>query len=498
MSATAAFAPDLSAALPTHRDIYYGGSWHHPVHERYTTIVSPATGQHVFEVAQGSIADVEHVIAAAQAGFLEWKAVRPLERAKIIRAFAQRLRVNARELALIDAASGGNPWRELIADVEIAASQLDFFAGLVTEMKGASVPIGPGELSFSVREPLGIVARIIPFNHPFMFCAGKAAAPLAAGNALIIKPPEQAPVSALRLAELSEGLFPGGVFNVLPGGREVGAKLAADPRIAAVAVIGSVATGIAVGRAAAETVKPVLLELGGKNALIAYPDVDPERVASAVVAGMNFAWCGQSCGSTSRAFIHAKIYDDVIRLLPEKCKAFVPGIPTDLATTMGCIVSGSQYQRICEYIEVGKNEGARLLCGGKPPTDPRLKNGYFLEPTVFVDVKQSMRIASEEIFGPVLSVMKWDDEQAMLTDVNALPVGLTCSIWTNNLHSAHHCISNVEAGYVWVNETSKHFLGTPFGGYKQSGLGREECLEELLSFTKEKNVYLKALSFPAA
>ncbi|CAB3630102.1 aldehyde dehydrogenase [Achromobacter xylosoxidans] len=485
--------PGLNASMPSNLDLYYGGSWHRPAHARYSVIRNPATGGKICDVAQGSTADVESAITAAQAGFLAWKAIRPLERAKSIRAFAQRLRENAKELALIDAATGGNPWRDLVMDVEIAASQLDFFAGLVTEMKGHSVPMGPGDFSFSVREPLGIVARIIPFNHPLMFSAGKAAAPLAAGNSLIIKPPEQAPVSALRLAELSEGLFPAGVFNVIPGGKEVGAELASDPRVSAVAVIGSVATGIAVGRAAAETVKPVLLELGGKNALIAYPDVDPATVAAAVVAGMNFSWCGQSCGSTSRAFIHADIYDEVNRLLIDHCQALVPGIPTDPATTMGCIISRAQYDSIRQYIELGKQEGARLLCGGKPPTDPRLQGGFFLEPTVFVDVKQHMRIASEEIFGPVLSVLKWEDEGAMLQDVNALPVGLTCSIWTHDLRHAQHCIANVEAGYVWVNETSKHFLGTPFGGHKQSGLGREECLEELLSFSKEKNVYLKAV-----
>src|SRR5204862_777344 len=207
-------------------------------------------------------------------------------------------------------------------DARIAAAQLEFFAGLVTEMKGASIPIGPDVVNFSIREPLGVVARIIPFNHPFMFCAGKAAAPLAAGNTVVVKPPEQAPLSSLRLAELTANLLPAGVFNVVPGGREVGAPLAAHPDVAKVALIGSVAAGRAVMRAASETVKPLLLELGGKTALIAYSDADPDEVAGAVIAGMNFTWCGQSCGSTSRAFVHASIYDAVLERIRTRIAFF--------------------------------------------------------------------------------------------------------------------------------------------------------------------------------
>jgi betaine-aldehyde dehydrogenase len=401
------------------------------------------------------------------------------------------LRENAEELAMIDAADCGNPYTEMVSDANVAAAQMDFFAGLVTEMKGASIPMGPDAVNFSVREPLGVVGRIVPFNHPFMFCGGKSAAPLAAGNTVVMKPPEQAPLSSLRLAELIDGILPPGVFNLVPGGKEAGAALASHRDVAKIALIGSVPTGRAVMRAAADTLKGILLELGGKNALIAYPDADPDEVAQAVIGGMNFTWCGQSCGSTSRAFLHADIHDAVLERVQRKIGHYRPGIPTDPATTMGAIVSQTQYERILGYIESAKQEGARLIAGGKRPADPRLAKGWFIEPTVFADVTPGMRIAREEIFGPVLSIFRWSDEAPMLEQVNAVEYGLTASIWTNDLTTAHRTAMRVQAGFVWVNEVGRHFLGTPFGGYKQSGVGREEGIEELLSFTQEKNIHVK-------
>jgi betaine-aldehyde dehydrogenase len=476
--------------LPSNADLYYGGAWHAALSKRRINVSSPATGKVLCQVADADTPDVEAAIAAARKGYEAWRQVAPLERAKILRAMADVLRKNGRELAMLDAADGGNPYTEMLGDVMIAAGQMEFFAGLVTEMKGNSIPMGPGAVNFSIREPRGVVARIIPFNHPFMFCAGKSAAPLAAGNAVIIKPPEQAPLSALRLAELIGGLLPPGVFNVIPGGREVGAALSSHPNIDMVALIGSVPTGRAVMRAAAETIKPVLLELGGKNALIAFADADPDEVASAVVGGMNFTWCGQSCGSTSRAFLHDDIYDAVVARIAERASRFKPGLPTDPATTMGAIASKNQYERILRYINSAKLEGARLICGGDKPSSPELADGNFIEPTVFADVTMDMTIAREEIFGPVLSILRWRDEASMIEQVNRPEYGLTCSIWTNDLTRAHRTALAVQAGYVWVNETSKHFLGAPFGGYKQSGLGREECLEELIAFTQEKNIHI--------
>ena len=275
--------------------------------------MNPGHGRAARRVAVAGAVDVDAAVTAARRGFAEWRAVVPLERARILRRLAELVRQHAGELALIDAANCGNPVREMESDARVAAAQLEFFAGLVTEMKGAIDSDGP-----RCRQLLGARAASAwsrassPFNHPFMFAAGKSAAPLAAGNAVVIKPPDQAPLSSLRLAELIDGLLPPGVFNVVPGDRATGAALAAHQDVAMVAIIGSVAAGRAVMRAAADTVKPLLLELGGKNALIAYPDADPDEVAAAVVGGMNFTWCGQSCGSTSRAFVHAAIHDAVV------------------------------------------------------------------------------------------------------------------------------------------------------------------------------------------
>src|SRR3954453_20866549 len=480
-------APQLR--LPSQRGPYYSGKWQKSTGPD-VEVTAPGSGASLGKVAVGTAADVDAAVSAAKAAFREWRRVPPLERAKMLGAIADGLARNGDELAMIDAADCGNPYAEMVRDANAGAAQLEFFAGLVTEMKGSSIPMGPDAVNFSVREPYGVVGRIIPFNHPFMFAAGKSGAPLAAGNTVVLKPPEQAPLSSLRLAELIDGILPPGVWNVVPGGKEVGQVLSNHPDVAMVALIGSVPTGRAVMKAASDTLKPVLLELGGKNALIAFPDADLEAVSAAVVDGMNFTWCGQSCGSTSRAFIHEKIYDAVIERAKNSIKRYKPGVPTDPATTMGSIISQVQYDRVMKYIEAGKQDGARLVSGGKRPDDAKLAKGLFIEPTIFADVTMDMRIGKEEIFGPVLSILKWSDEDKMLAQVNQVEYGLTCSIWTNDLVTAHRAAAAVEAGFVWINDVSKHFLGAPFGGYKQSGVGREEGIEELISFTREKNIHL--------
>lgn len=480
--------------LPSFRKLYYGGGWHTPIGGGFRAVHNPATGSELCKIAEADERDVPLIVDAAKSGFQQWRQVKPLERARVLRKMAFILRCKLDELALLDALDCGNPVRVLREDVEAAAVLLDFFAGLVTEMKGSSIPMGPGQFNFSIREPHGVVARIIPFNHPLLTCAGKMAAPLAAGNAVIIKPSEQSPLSALRLAELFDGLLPPGVFNVISGGRTVGAALTQHPGVSMVTVVGSVPTGRAVMRAAAETIKPVLLELGGKNALIALPDANSDQVADAVVRGMNFEWCGQSCGSTSRAFIHSDIYEDVIEKVASRITRFIPGMPSDPETTMGALISQAQLNRVEYHVEQAKAAGARLIAGGASPTDESLKNGWFFEATVLADVTMDMEIARDEIFGPVLSIIKWDDKSELIRQVNQLDLGLTCSIWTDSLQDANQLAQDVEAGFVWVNDVAKHFLGAPFGGVKQSGIGREECLGELLAFTREKNIHVNFAS----
>ncbi|PZQ24629.1 MAG: aldehyde dehydrogenase [Sphingopyxis macrogoltabida] len=489
---TAKKARDVTTDVrfPAGRGLYYGGAWQAPQVHKEMEVFSPSSGKKLTTLLEASAADVPLAVASAKQGFAVWRDTPPQERRKILFEMARVVRANARELAMIDAHDCGNPVANLIHDTEGAAGHLEYFGGLVTEMKGHSVPQGPKALSFSVREPYGVVARIAPYNHPLAFCIAKAAAPLAAGNALITKPPQQSPMSGLFAAELFDGLLPPGVFNVLTGGADVGAALVADPDVAVVGLVGSVPTGRAIMRSAADTLKRVMFELGGKNALIALPDSDPDKVAQAMVTGMNYTWCGQSCGSVSRAFVHADIYDAVIARLPAHVAQYRPGDPTDPATTMGCLVDQKALDRVKMYIASAREEGARLICGGEPPADPALADGCYMLPTIFADVTMDMRIAREEIFGPVQSILKWTDEETMLREVNQVEYGLTCAVWTRDVADAHRIISRVEAGFCWINETSRHARGSPFGGYKQSGIGREECLEELISFTQEKNVYI--------
>ena len=489
MGADGALGSKVADALPRHRDLHYGGEWQR-AHGGYAATLDPATGHSLGDCAVADASDVDAAARAAHQAFPAWRGTRPSERGGVLRAIAERLREHAGELALIDAADCGNPVAEMTSDVHAACAQLEYFAGLAGEVKGETIPMGDSAVNMTLREPFGVCARIVAYNHPLMFTAAKMAAPLAAGNTVIMKPPQQAPLSSYRMMELVGDVVPPGVLNVVTGGADCGAALVSHPLIPRIALIGSVPTGRAIARAAAERLKHVTLELGGKNACIVFPDADVDKAIAGAVAGMNFTWCGQSCGSTSRVFVHASIHDRVVAGIVAAVQRYKPGIPTDPATTMGALVSKAHLDKVERMIAVGLAEGAALSCGGARPREAQLANGYFMPPTVFTKVMQSMRIASEEIFGPVLCILPWADEVAMLADVNAVDYGLSASIFTRDLATAHRCASRVEAGYVWINTTGRHFLGAPFGGYKQSGQGREECFDELVSYTQQKNVHI--------
>ena len=479
----------VAQVLPKERGLFWGGRWHLPPAAQVFETFNPSTGELLAEVLSGGAAEVDSAVQAAASAFPAWAKTPPLERGRLLREAATRIRSQAHDLALIDAANCGNPVKAMVFDAEIAATLLEYFAGLVLEIKGETIPTANGSLNYTLREPLGVVARIFPFNHPFMFAAGKIAAPLAAGNTVVLKPPEQAPLSTIRLMELLQDLFPPGVLNCVTGGRDTGAALVAHPGVAAIGLIGSVPAGKAVWKAAGDTLKRTLLELGGKNAMIIYPDADFDRAVDGAVRGMNFTWCGQSCGSTSRLFLHDSLHDRFVDALVARVKAaHTPGIATDMGTTMGALINRAQYQKTLDYIQRAQRDGAVLVCGGNHPTDPRLAQGFFVEPTVFTHVTRSMAIAREEIFGPVLSVFRWSETEELFTAVNEVEFGLTASIWTRDLVTAHQAAARVQAGYVWVNDCSAHFTGAPFGGYKQSGVGREECKEELFEFTQIKNI----------
>jgi betaine-aldehyde dehydrogenase len=330
--------------LPRHRALYYGGAWHESQAGRTIAVTAPATDEALGTTIDATADDVERAVAAARKAFLKWRDVPAQERAKAIRAAAAILLANADELAWLEALDTGNPFQAMRYDVDISVGYMEYFAGLVTEIKGDTIPIGPGTLNYTLREPLGVVGRIGAFNHPLLFTAGKCGAPLATGNALVVKPADQTPLSSLRIAELWHDVFPPGVFNVVTGGRDAGVALVAHPKVAKIGFIGSVAAGRAVMGGAAATLKALTLELGGKNALIACADAAPSEVADGVVRGMNFRYVtGQSCNSTSRVYLHDAIYDKTLPEIVDRVAKIRVGLPTERDTEMSCLTSQAQY-----------------------------------------------------------------------------------------------------------------------------------------------------------
>lgn len=479
--------PDLPFANRGH---YYGGAWHEAASGRTFDSTSPSTGRLLATVPYADETDVDLAVRAAAKGFQEWRKVGIRERAKCLEAFARRIREHAKDLAVVDAVDAGNAVKGMEGDMHWTADTLDYFAGLVTEVKGETSSQGPRHLNLTRRQPYGVVAKLNPFNHPFRFCGEKAAAPLAAGNCVVIKSSEQAPISSFRLAELADGLFPPGVVNVVAGDGRTGAALVAHPLVSRIGFVGSVETGRLVAKGAAEGLKRCTLELGGKNPIIIFPDADPKKAAAAAVKGMNMNRQGQSCSSTSRVFVHESLHRAVVDEIVKLAEALPVGFPWIESNELGPIVSRKQFDRISGFIESGRAQGAKLLTGGGPPSDPKLADGLFLTPTVFDGVTQDMRIASEEIFGPVMSVLAWSDMEDMLAKANGTQYGLTAAIVTNRLDLAMETADRVDAGYVWINGNGR-YLGAPYGGWKQSGLGVEETFEELVSYTQVKNIHMR-------
>ncbi len=310
-----------------------------------------------------------------------------------------------------------------------------------------------------------------------------------------MKPPEQDSLGVMELARLiaEADIFPDGVVNVVSGfGDEAGSPLVTNPDVRKIGFTGSVPTGEMIQSQAAESTTDVLLELGGKNPCLVYPDADLEEAVTASIDGMNFTWSqGQSCGSTTRLFLHESHYEEGLDLLKSKVESITPGNPLDEDVEMGCLISEDQYEKVMRYIDLGKQSDARLLTGGTHPEGEEFEDGYFIDPTVFADVTMDTRIAREEIFGPVLSVLKWNDEDTLLQKANDVEYGLTAAIFTNDLTRAHRVAKRLEAGYVWINQAGSHYWGAPFGGWKRSGIGKEEAIDEVFEYTQKKNVNVK-------
>ncbi len=465
---------------------FFAGCWT-PGSGAPRAVTSPSDGRLLATIHDATETELNDAVDAASKAQKVWADMGPVARGQAIKGAAQKLRAHIDELALIDAADCGNPLSGMKFDIGLGATLMEYFGGLTAELKGETIPQPGNKLTFVSREPMGVVARIVPFNHPALFAIAKIAAPLAAGNAVILKPSEETPLSALQMADLVAEFFPAGLISVLTGGADLGKAICEHPGIAAVGLIGSVPTGRAVMRGSAETLKHMQLELGGKNALAICEDADLDRAIAGAVKGMNLGWtAGQSCGSTSRVLVHESHYETVVNGLARAFDAVSLGRPEDDDTEMGCLSTEPQYRKVLGFIDRAKEAGARIAAGGPPTGVP--EQGYYVRPTLICDVTPDAEIAREEVFGPVLTVLPWRDEAEMLSIVNGLDVGLTASVWTRDLDTAMRLTKKIEAGYVWVNDSSDHYLGAPFGGVKQSGLGREECLSEMLTYTESKTV----------
>ena len=453
--------------------------------------LNPANEEYIGKVPRGTAKDVDLAVELAEQAQVKWAALSVAQRSDYLMRLGDAIMKRADELLYVEVADTGNPITPMRNDISGGVERLRYFAGLGYELQGKSIPATPSNFHFTIREPYGVVGRILAFNHPINFAIVGMASPLMAGNAVILKPSEQSPLSASILAEIASEILPPGVLTMLSGDAEAGNALVRHPRVKRLSFVGSARTGMAIQRSAAEVaVKHVSLELGGKNPFIVCADASIAKVAAAAVAGMNFSWQGQSCGSTSRLFVHESIYDKVLEQVVANVARIRIGDPFDSQTQMGAINSSGQLKKVQFYIEAAATDGARLMTGGKRPAGSLFQKGYWIEPTVFGDVKQDMRVAREEIFGPVLSVLRWSDLDDAIKMANSVEYGLTAAVWTNDITTAMRTAQRLQSGYVWINGVNAHVRAMPYGGYKNSGTGRERGIEELYSYTEEKSIHI--------
>jgi betaine-aldehyde dehydrogenase len=469
------------------------GEWRDAVSGAFLAVENPARrGCVLAEVPRAAAADVDIAVGAAARAFQFWRQVAPRERGRLMLQIAEELEQRAEELAHLLASETGNAIRpQARPEVKNAADVFRYFGSVAGELKGTVLPLGEEMLSYSRREPIGVVCAIVPWNSPLLLASLKVAMAITAGNTLVLKAAEDAPLTVLRLGRICAEHLPAGVLNVLTGyGEECGAPLAAHPRVAKVSFTGSTEVGRLVMRAAADRIAPVSLELGGKSPAIVFPDSDDDRTADGVIAGMRFTRQGQSCTAGSRLFLHESIADSFLARLVRRLSALKVGDPLDEATDMGSLINRRQYERVCSYIEDGiRQRDVRVVMGGTPERDGELADGYFVRPTVFAGVANDWRIAREEIFGPVLVVIPWSDEREAIRMANDSHYGLAAYVWCRDTTRALRTAHAIESGWVQVNQGTGQVPGQSYGGYKQSGIGREFSLEGMLEgFTQLKSV----------
>jgi betaine-aldehyde dehydrogenase len=447
-------------------------------------VVNPFDGAVIARLHAATPAVIDRALAAAARAQGDWAALKPVERSRILRRAADLIRDRAEDLARLETLDTGKPIQETrVADWPSGADALEYFAGLAPTVAGETIPLG-GDFVYTLREPLGVCVGIGAWNYPSQIACWKAAPALSLGNAMVFKPSEVTPLGALKLAEiLVQAGLPPGLFSVVQGRGPVGQALVTDPRVAKVSLTGSVPTGARVYAAAAAGIRAVTMELGGKSPLIIFPDANLDDAVGAAMLG-NFYSAGQVCSNGTRVFVHAEVMEPFLTRLKARAEAVVLGDPLDDATQMGPLVSQAQHDKVMGYIATARAEGARLVTGG---TSPR---GRFVQPTVFADVTDSMTLAREEVFGPVMAVLPFQDEDEVITRANDTDFGLSAGVFTADLTRAHRVVRRLQAGTTWINAYNLTPVEAPFGGVKMSGVGRENSRAAVEHYTQVKSVYV--------
>lgn len=473
--------------------MHIDGQWVDAADGKGFDCIDPYTGLAWARVPTAAAADVDAAVAAARLAFEQgdWASALPAKRARLLRKLGDLIESEFQELANVQVLENGKLMREVLGQTQGLAAFCYYFAGAAEHLHGDTVPVSlPDMFNYTTREPIGVIAAVTPWNSPLALLFWKLCPALAAGNTIVVKPSEVTPVSTLVFAELVEKAgFPKGVFNVVTGDGSVGAALVKHPGVDKIAFTGSTAVGIAVAKEAASRLARVSLELGGKSPNIVFPDAEFDNAINGILAGI-FGATGQTCLAGSRALIHVDIYEQFAKRLVERARAIKLGDPLHPDSEMGTLSCRMQYDKVMHWIQVGLEDGAELLTGGRHPTADALQKGLFVEPTIFGNVGNSMRIAREEIFGPVLCLIPFKDEADAIAIANDTRFGLAAGVWTNDIKCANRMIKKIRAGTVWVNTYRRTGYSMPFGGMKQSGLGRENGREAIHEYTEVKSVWI--------